>query len=100
MTIARLWHGRTRAADADVYMDYLNRTGIPDYKATPGNLGVTVLRRVEGDVAEFLLISYWESLDAIRAFAGDDLTASHYYDEDRHYLLELESTCIHYEIME
>ena len=41
--IARIWHGMTRAADADAYWDYLNRTGLPDYRATAGNQGVTVL---------------------------------------------------------
>ncbi|MEO8607252.1 MAG: hypothetical protein ABI690_05190 [Chloroflexota bacterium] len=43
-------------------MDYLNRSGLPDYRATPGNQGVTVLRRMDGDVAHFTLISYWDSL--------------------------------------
>jgi hypothetical protein len=53
--IARIWHGITMAAKADAYLDYLNRTGVPDYQATPGNRGVYVLRRIEGDVAHFYL---------------------------------------------
>lgn len=57
--IARTWHGMTPASKADAYFDFLNRTGIPDYKATPGNRGVTVLRRIDGEVAHFLLISFW-----------------------------------------
>jgi heme-degrading monooxygenase HmoA len=98
--IARAWHGATPAAKADVYLDYLNRTGVQEYKDTEGNRGVYVLRRIEGDVAHFLLISLWDSYDAIRKFAGDDIEASHYYDEDREFLLELEPKVIHYDVLD
>jgi heme-degrading monooxygenase HmoA len=97
--IARIWHGITRAADADTYLDYLNRTGIPDYRATEGNQGVYVLRRIDGDQAHFTLISLWDSLDSIRKFAGDDLERSHYYPEDKAFLLELEPHVTHHEIL-
>jgi len=46
--IARTWHGRVPVAKADAYFAYLQRTGIPDYKRTPGNRGVYVFRRIEG----------------------------------------------------
>ena len=97
--IARIWHGVTHTADAEKYMDYLNRTGLPDYRATLGNQGVTVLRRIEGDVAHFTLISYWESLDSIRAFAGDDLEVARYYPEDEAFLLEKEPHVTHHEVV-
>ena len=71
--IARTWHGVVPEPKADAYDAYLRRTGIPDLQATPGNRGVYVLRRVRDGEAHFLLISLWESLDAIRAFAGDDV---------------------------
>lgn len=98
--IARTWHGRVPAAKADAYHEYLKRTGLPDYKATPGNRGVQVLRRIEGDEAHFFLLSFWESLESIRAFAGDDLERARYYPEDSEYLLELEPTVTHYEVLE
>lgn len=98
--IARIWHGITRASDAETYIDYLNRTGLPDYRATPGNQGVTVLRRIDGDVAHFTLISYWDSLESIRAFAGDDLEVARYYPEDEAFLLELEPTVTHHEVVQ
>jgi len=47
--IARQWHGRVRAADADAYYQYLLRTGVRDYRSVPGNRGVQVLRRQDGD---------------------------------------------------
>lgn len=96
--IARFWHGVTLAEKADEYMGYLNRTGIPDYKAIPGNLGVYVMQRVEDGKAHFLLMSLWESEAAIRAFAGDDIEKAHYYDEDTAFLLELEPKVIHYAV--
>ena len=96
--IARTWHGVVPEAKADAYLDYLNRTGVPGYRATPGNRGVHVLRRTEDGRTHFLLLSLWESWDAIRAFAGDDLDRARYYPEDREYLLELEPTVTHYEV--
>src|SRR5712691_3503755 len=88
--IARVWHGATAAARGDAYAAYLETTGVQDCRATPGNRGVQVLRRSVGDEAHFLFISFWESMDAIRAFAGADVERARYYPEDRTYLLELE----------
>ena len=97
--IARTWHGVTPLAKADEYLDYLHRTGIPDYRATPGNQGVYVLRRLEGDRAHFLLMSLWDSMASITKFAGPDAEKARYYPEDADYLLELEPNVTHYEVM-
>ncbi|HKD20106.1 MAG TPA: antibiotic biosynthesis monooxygenase, partial [Thermoanaerobaculia bacterium] len=96
--IARLWHGRVPASKTEAYRRYLEQTGLPDYRATPGNRGVTVLERVEGDVTHFLLVSYWDSTDAIRAFAGEDIERARYYPEDAEFLLEFEPRVTHYEV--
>lgn len=97
--IARTWHGRVPAAQADAYHAYLLRTGLGDYASTPGNRGVQVLRRTEGEIAHFLLITLWDSLDAIRAFAGPDYERARYYPEDDDYLLEREPFVTHYEVL-
>ena len=97
--IARTWHGAVPIERADAYHAYLLDTGVPDYRATPGNRGVTVLRRTDGDVAHFLLITRWDSWDAIRAFAGDDVERARYYPEDDAFLIEKEPTVTHYEIL-
>lgn len=97
--IARLWHGAVPAGKADAYMRYLESTGIPDYRATDGNRGVYVLRRLDGAVAHFLLVSLWQSRDAIRRFAGEDMERARYYPEDAEFLLELEPTVTHYEVL-
>lgn len=74
----RIWHGATPAAKADAYLEYLKATGVKEYRATRGNLGVQVVRRIGEGRADFLTISLWESVDAIRAFAGDDVEKAVY----------------------
>jgi heme-degrading monooxygenase HmoA len=98
--IARIWHGFTRLADKETYYDYLLKTGIPEYKETKGNRGVRVLRRVHDDRVEFLLITLWDSWDAIKAFAGEEYEKAVYYPEDQEFLLELEPHVTHYDLLE
>ena len=68
--IARIWHGVTRVEHYDAYWCFLQERAIPDYRGTSGNLGVRLFRRREGDRAHFLCLSYWPSLEAIRAWTG------------------------------
>jgi heme-degrading monooxygenase HmoA len=96
--IARTWRGWTRIEDADAFLDYVERTGGRASRATPGNLGFYILRRDDGDRTEFVTMSLWESLDAIRAFAGDDLAAV-FYDEHDRYLVDRERFVTHYELV-
>jgi len=96
--IARIWHGVTRARDFETYWTFLHERAIPDYTQTPGNLGVRLFRRLEGEKAHFLTMSFWPSLDAIRAFAGPDIAVAKYYPEDQQYLLEFEPTVQHFEV--
>lgn len=97
--IARTWHGAVPEDKADAYHKYLLRTGIPDYKDTPGNQGVYIFRRVSDGLAHFLLLTIWDSWDAIRAFAGDDPERARYYAEDEEYLVELEPNVTHYDVL-
>jgi heme-degrading monooxygenase HmoA len=96
--IARLWHGRTPTDKADEYLAFLLARAIPDYASTPGNVTAQILRREEGDVTHFVTLTHWESLESIRAFAGDDISRAKYYPEDAGYLLEFEHTVAHYEV--
>ncbi len=98
--IARIWHGRVPAAKADSYLARMREVAIPHYRDTPGNLGAWALRRLEGDIAHIEMLTLWESMDAIRSFAGEDVEQARYYDFDRDYLLEFEPTCRHYEAFE
>ncbi len=96
---ARIWRGRTLASKADEYEAYLNASGIAKIRATPGNLGVTVLRRTAGDKTEFLVMSVWESIEAVKNFAGADYQKAVILPRDREYLLEVEPNVHHFEIL-
>jgi heme-degrading monooxygenase HmoA len=57
-----------------------------------------MLRRDLGELTEFVTFTLWDSLDAIKAFAGDDYETSVYYPEDDRFLVERDKTCAHYEV--
>ncbi|RYY99804.1 MAG: antibiotic biosynthesis monooxygenase [Chitinophagaceae bacterium] len=95
--ITRIWHGRTKASDADAYLAYLRETGLKDYAATPGNLSVRVWRRLEGDICHFYTVSEWDSIGSIKRFAGEAFEQARYYEEDKKYLLEFEEHVSHFE---
>ena len=98
--IARVWRGITLKEKADDYLAYLQETGLRDYAKTPGNKGVTVLRRNQGEHCEIMLISLWDSMDAVRAFAGENPERSVYYPEDDQFLLQMEPLVRHYDVSE
>lgn len=97
--IARIWKGRTLASKADEYEKYLNASGVAKLLAIPGNLGAQMLRRADGDKAEFVVISFWESIDAVKRFAGADYQKAVILERDREYLLEVEPNVLHYDVV-
>lgn len=97
--IARIWHGRTKAEDAEEYLAYMRKTGFDAYASVPGHRGLYVLRQVKEGVADFHVLSLWDSTDAIRAFAGSTPEVPVYYPEDERYLLEFEDEVRHYEVV-
>ena len=97
--IVRVWHGLTREADARCYLQHIEAKGLPAYRAVEGNLGAFALYRVSNGVAEFMVISLWESKAAIQAFVGgEDIDQAIYYPEDRAYLRFPERRVVHYEL--
>jgi len=98
--IARTWRGWTMREDADAYLEYLRETGLKEYRATPGNRGAWVLRRDDGERTEILTLSFWDSLDAVRVFAGDEVDRAVFYPEDDRYLVDREPTVRHYRLDE
>ena len=67
--------------------------------AVPGNLGVVTLRRLVDGRAEFLMVSFWESEAAVRAFAGPDIERAVFYPEDDRYLVDRDLVSYHYEVV-
>jgi heme-degrading monooxygenase HmoA len=95
--ITRIWHGITKAEDADAYLKYIEETGIKDYRNVKGNLSAKILRRVDNNICHFLTITEWDSLESIKQFAGENFEKARYYEEDKEYLLEFEEKVVHYE---
>jgi heme-degrading monooxygenase HmoA len=95
--IARLWRGATSAADGDAYVDYLRASGRAESQATPGSLGFSILRRTLADRAEFLTMILWETIDAVRGFAGDGLEQAVFFPQDDRYLVERDLVVAHYQ---
>ena len=97
--ILRRWCGVIRTHERDAYRDYIAATGGNDYAATPGNRGFQMLFRDLGDgTTEVNTLSWWESLDHIRGFAGDDIGRAVFYPEDDEYLIDRETTVTHHEV--
>ncbi len=97
--IVRMWHGRVPRDKAQAYRAFLKERAIPDYRSVPGNIHVYILERAVGEVTHFITMTYWESLEAIRSFAGDDVESAKYYPEDKEFLLEFEPRVVHYEVV-
>ncbi len=97
--IARQWIGETLESNADVYGKYLEETGVKEIKDTKGNLGVWLMRRVHEGRAEFVVISLWDTLESIKAFAGPEYERAVYYPEDQEFLLKLDPLVTHYNVL-
>ena len=96
--IARIWKGAVRRSDGDAYAGYMRETGVAAYARTPGNRGVWMLRRDVDDRTEFVMFTLWDSLEAVRRFAGDDYETAVFYPEDDRFLVERDLTATHYQV--
>ena len=97
-TIVRLWHGRTHISQADAYAEFMIERAAPDYSSTDSLKKLYFLRRIDDDAAHFLLVTLWDSMDAVIKFAGEHPEKAKYYPEDDSFLLEKEETSALYEL--
>ena len=98
--IARSWRGVARIGSAGDYIRHLRTEVFPELKRIPGHRGASVLRKdLEGGV-EFLVLTYWESMDAIRKFAGDRPEVAVVPPEARALMREFDETVRHYDVVE
>jgi heme-degrading monooxygenase HmoA len=96
--IARIWRGAVNRDDADAYAAYMQETGIAGYRHTTGNRGVWMLRRNLDAKTEFVMFTLWDSMEAIKAFAGSDPEVAVFYPEDDRFLIEREERVAHYSV--
>jgi heme-degrading monooxygenase HmoA len=96
--IARIWRGHAANAKADAYFRHVTGTVFPSLKALAGHRGAWLLRRQADGKTEFLALTLWESLDSIRAFAGDDIATAIVEPEARAVLADFDDFARHYEV--
>ena len=97
--VARTWWGATRADDAADYLDYLRKTGLAEYARVPGHRRTLTLRRIDRGRAEFLIVTLWDSMDAIHAFAGEQPEQAVVEPEAGAALVRFDKTVQHYEVL-
>jgi len=93
--IGRIWEGSTRDTDADRYLEYLRGSGLAEYARTEGNRGVLAFRSTGAERADFLLLTLWDSEEAIRRFAGEPLERARFYPDDDAFLIRRQPTARH-----
>ncbi len=96
--IVRMWRGAVRVEDAEAYAAYIDETGLAEYGRTAGNRGAYMLRRERDGLVEFVTVSMWDDMDAVKAFAGEAPERAVFYPEDDRYLVERDETVTHYEV--
>ena len=96
--IARLWGARAPRANAARYAAHLRDAVLPLLKVLAGYEGATLLERPDGNDVEILVITWWRSLDDIRAFAGDDTERAVVADEARALLERFDPEVRHFTV--
>jgi len=97
--ILRRWRGAVRAQDAQRYLAHQAETGVREYRETEGNRGALVLSRPRGELVEVETLSLWESMDAVRRFAGEDPERARFYPGDEELLAERDLHVDHFSVV-
>jgi len=97
--IARLWHGSTTRENADAYETLLKTKILPGIHRVKGYAGAYLLRRDLTDGVEFATLTLFESLDAVRAFAGKDYEVAVVSPEARKLLSRFDQRSVHYDVV-
>ena len=95
--ISRIWHGWTTPANADAYEALLTREVLPGIHRVPGYLGAYLLRRPAADEVEFVTVTLFTDLDAVRGFAGEDYEVAVVPPHARALLNHFDARSAHYE---
>jgi heme-degrading monooxygenase HmoA len=96
--IARVWKGWTTAEDADAYEKLLREVVYPGLQAIKGYRGGYILRQDREAETEFVTVNLFESLDAVKAFAGPEYEVPVFEPEARRLLTKVEPIARHYDV--
>jgi heme-degrading monooxygenase HmoA len=97
--IVRAWRGYASADAPDAYPRHLLENVRPKLERLAGFRGLTLLRRHTGEEIEYLVLTHWQSMDAIRAFAGDEPERAVVEPEARVALVRFDDLVTHYELL-
>jgi heme-degrading monooxygenase HmoA len=95
--ITRVWHGWTSSENADKYEALLKAEILPGIHRIPGYRGATLLRRNDGKEVEFITLTYFDSMESVRKFAGEDYEQAVVPAEARKVLSHFDQRSVHYE---
>ncbi len=98
--IVRTWRGRAASTNAPAYAEHFRRRVLPELRGIDGFLGATLLRQDGPDEVEYLVLTRWASMDAVRAFAGEDVGKAVVEPEAAAALAGFDETVRHYEVVE
>jgi heme-degrading monooxygenase HmoA len=98
--IARHWRGLVRHDRADAYVEHLQSQTLPQLVQLAGFQDAKVLRRDLPQGVEFLVVTFWESLDSIRAFAGNDVESAVVPPKARDMMIEYDRSARHYQVVD
>src|SRR6266508_447565 len=98
--IVREWRGRASSSQAGAYPKHFREKVIPELRHVPGFIGAQLGRRQLDDKIEFLVLTRWQSMDAIRAFAGMDVDQAVVEPGAVAALIEFARSVRHYEVVE
>ena len=96
--IARIWKARATAERVREYADYLKSTVVPELSAIHGYQGVTLLQRDQNGAVEVTVITWWESLEVIRAFAGEAIETAVVHDSAARMLIDFDRSVEHHQV--
>lgn len=97
--ISRQWTGLVKAECADAYVEHLQHETFAAIRRLPGFVSASILRRAVPQGVEFLIVTTWNSLDAIRAFAGDDVARAVVPEAAQAMMVEYDRTVRHFEVV-
>ena len=98
--IGRIWHGTVSVEKSDAYLEKMRTAALPVYRGVDGNRGAWVMHRIEGDIAHFEILTFWDDVDAIKRFTDDDYRVSFYFDFEDDFLIEKEPHVRHWDMYE
>jgi heme-degrading monooxygenase HmoA len=98
--IIRAWRGRASRARSDAYPKHFRMVVVPELRAVPGFLGAQLCRRAEGEKVEFLVLTRWQSMAAVRAFAGPSVDKAVVEPDAVAALDDFGATVQHYEVLD